>query len=115
MVNSKQKGARFERQLAGHIRDYGYKARRGQQYCGANGDADVVGLPGIHIEAKHCEKMKLYDWMAQAKSDANKNELPTVFHKKNNAEILVTMTFDDWMQIYREYEAGRQYERQKHG
>ena len=52
MVNSKQKGARFERQLAGHIRDYGYKARRGQQYCGANGDADVVGLPGIHIEAK---------------------------------------------------------------
>ena len=40
MVNSKQKGARFERQLAGHIRDYGYKARRGQQYCGANGDAD---------------------------------------------------------------------------
>ena len=75
MVNSKQKGARFERQ---------------------------------HIEAKHCEKMKLYDWMAQAKSDANKNELPAVFHKKNNAEILVTMTFDDWMQIYREYEAGRQ-------
>lgn len=52
--------------------------------------------------------MKLYDWMAQAKSDANKNELPAVFHKKNNAEILVTMTFDDWMQIYREYEAGRQ-------
>ena len=39
---------------------------------------------------------------------ANKNELPAVFHKKNNAEILVTMTFDDWMQIYREYEAGRQ-------
>ncbi len=108
MVNSKQKGARFERQLAGHIRDYGYKARRGQQYCGANGDADVVGLPGIHIEAKHCEKMKLYDWMAQAKSDASKNELPAVFHKKNNAEILVTMTFDNWMQIYREYEAGRQ-------
>ena len=65
-VNSKQKGARFERQLASRLREYGFKTRRGQQYCGANGDADVVGLPGIHIEAKHQERMQLYDWMAQA-------------------------------------------------
>lgn len=52
-LNSKAKGARFERLLASKLRDYGYDARRGQQYCGANGDADVIGLPGIHIEAKH--------------------------------------------------------------
>lgn len=52
-MNSKAKGARFERLLASKLRDYGYDARRGQQYCGANGDADVIGLPGIHIEAKH--------------------------------------------------------------
>lgn len=105
-VNARQKGARFERQLAGHLREYGYRTRRGQQYCGANGDADVVGLPGIHIEAKHQEKMHLYDWMEQAKRDSRQDELPAVFHKKNNADILVTMTLDDWMQIYREYEAG---------
>ena len=52
-MNSKAKGARFERLLASKLRDYGYDARRGQQYCGANGDADVIGLPGIHIEDKH--------------------------------------------------------------
>ena len=71
-VNSKQKGARFERQLAGHFLDYGYTdSRRTAQYCGNTGDAsDVVGLPGIHVEAKHQEKMKLYDWMAQAKRDS---------------------------------------------
>lgn len=46
-VNSKKKGARFERELAGIFRDYGYKeARRTAQYCGNTGDAsDVVGLP----------------------------------------------------------------------
>ena len=67
-INSKQKGARFERQLAGLFRDYGYTdSRRTAQYCGNTGDAsDVVGLPGIHIEAKHQEKMYLYDWMEQA-------------------------------------------------
>lgn len=113
-VNSKQKGARFERLLASRFRDYGYDARRTAQYCGNTGDAsDVVGLDGIHIEAKHQEKMSLYDWMAQAKRDAvasGKGNLPAVFHKKNNAEILVTMELDDWMQLYREWEAGHNFE-----
>lgn len=107
-INSKQKGNRFERELASRFREYGYDCRRGQQYCGANGDADVEGLPGIHVEAKHQEKMHLYDWMAQAIRDAKKKgKIPVVFHKKNYAEILVTMRFDDFMEIYREYEAGR--------
>lgn len=111
-VNSKQKGARFERQLASLFRQEGYEARRTAQYCGNTGDAsDVVGLPHIHIEAKHQETMRLYDWMAQAVHDAGKSrKLPTVFHKKNNAEILVTMRLEDWLKLYREYEAGVQEE-----
>lgn len=108
--NSKQKGARFERALASRFRDYGYDSRRTAQYCGNTGDAsDVVGLPGLHIEAKHQEQMRLYEWMAQARRDAEaggEGNLPAVFHKKNNADILVTMTFDDFMLIYREWEAG---------
>ena len=107
MTNSRQKGARFERTLAAALRDYGYECRRGQQYCGANGDADVIGLPGIHIEAKHQERMSLYDWMEQAKRDAKSGELPAVFHKKNNAEILVSMELSDWIKLYREWEAGQ--------
>lgn len=112
-VNSRAKGARFERLLASKLRDYGYNCRRGQQYCGANGDADVVGLPGVHIEAKACETMRLYEWMAQAKRDAAANggdKLPAVFHKKNNADILVTMTLDDWMKLYSEFAAGHSLE-----
>lgn len=107
-VNSKQKGARFERSLASKFREYGYEARRTAQYCGNTGDAsDVIGLPGIHIEAKHQEQMRLYEWISQAKRDAEgTGRLPVVFHKKNNAEILVTMTLEDWMNLYREWEAG---------
>ena len=110
-TNSKQKGARFERHLAGLFREYGYsEACRTAQYCGNTGDAsDVVGLPGLHIEAKHQETMRLYDWMDQAKRDAEaggEGNIPAVFHKKNNCEILVTMTFDGFMQLYKEFEAG---------
>ena len=109
-VNSKQKGARFERTLASKFREHGYDAKRTVQYCGNTGDAaDVTGLPGLHIEAKHQETMRLYDWMAQAKHDAKasgKEVLPAVFHKKNNSAILVTMELDDFMEIYKEWEAG---------
>ncbi len=107
-INSKNKGARFERKLSSIFRDYGYNARRTAQYCGNTGEAaDVIGLPGIHIEAKHQETMRLYEWIAQAKRDAaGSGKIPAVFHKKNNAEILVTMELENFMDIYREWEAG---------
>lgn len=107
-INSKAKGARFERTLASRFREYGYDCRRTAQYCGNTGEAaDVIGLPGIHVEAKHAEAMRLYEWMAQAKRDSSGTDrLPAVFHKKNNAEILVTMELDDWINLYREWEAG---------
>lgn len=106
-VNSKQKGARFERLLASRFREYGFDARRTAQYCGNTGDAaDVDGLPGVHVEAKHAEQMRLYEWIAQAKRDAEaggKGNLPAVFHKKNHAEILVTVEFDTFMRLYKEW------------
>lgn len=107
-INSKQKGARFERTLASKFKNYGYdQARRTAQYCGNTGDAsDVVGLPGIHVEAKHQEQLRIYDWVKQAERDSsNTDNLPAVFFKKNNHEILVCMTMANWMLLYREYEA----------
>ena len=90
-----------EREVARILNSYGYNCRRGQQYCGANGDADVVGLPGIHIEVKRREKLNLYDAMDQSKRDACKtNTLPAVFWRKNNCEWLITMPLKDWMELY---------------
>lgn len=106
-INSRNKGKRFERALAGMLRAQGYPCRRGQQYSGANGDADVVGLPGLHIEAKAVERLNLYDAMAQARRDARAGELPAVMHKRNHCAVLVTMQLDDWIQLYREWEAGQ--------
>ena len=45
--SQREKGKRGERELAGLLREYGYDCRRGQQYCGASGDADVVGRSGM--------------------------------------------------------------------
>lgn len=106
-INSREKGKRGENQLAKKLRDFGYDARRSQQYAGINGDADVVGLPYIHIECKRVERLNLYDAMAQSRADARQGELPTVMHRRDFSEWLVTMKLDDWMEIYREFELNK--------
>lgn len=103
-INSRSKGKKGELELAKKLRDYGYDCRRGQQYCGANGDADVIGLPGIHIECKRVERLDLYGAMAQAIADS-RCKMPVVMHRKNHCDWLVTMRLTDWVQIYREWEA----------
>lgn len=105
-VNSKQKGARYEREVALLLRKHGYEARRSVQYSGrVEESADVIGLPYMHIECKHYKNRAFdYEWLDQARRDA-KNTIPIVIHRTDNHRNLVTMDFDDWMQIYREYEA----------
>lgn len=99
-MNSREKGARGERELAGLLRDHGYDARRGQQYCGANGDADVLGLPGIHIECKRVEKLNVDAALAQARRDARSGEFPAVFHRKNGEKWKVTIELDVFLKLY---------------
>jgi Holliday junction resolvase len=101
-MNSRDKGCRGERELANKLKEYGFDTRRGQQFCGANGDADVVGLDGIHIEVKRTERLSLYDALAQAKSDAREGEMPIVVHRKNNCEWVVVQPLEDWIALYKE-------------
>lgn len=105
-MNSKQKGKRGELQLAKELRLLGYDARRGQQYCGANGDADVLGIPGIHIECKRTERLKLYDAYAQSVHDAKDGEVPVVMHRKNHCQWLVTLNLVDFIDMYKEWAEG---------
>lgn len=107
---SREKGKRGERELARALSDYGFDARRGQQYCGANGDADVVGLPGIHIECKRTERLSLYDALSQAKADAAPDEKPVVIHRKNNSEWVVVQPLEDWIDMYREWRLDMDFE-----
>nr|DAK91592.1 MAG TPA: HOLLIDAY JUNCTION RESOLVASE HOMOLOGOUS RECOMBINATION [Caudoviricetes sp.] len=106
-MNSRQKGAAGERELAKALRLHGFETRRGQQYCGSNGDADVVGLPGVHIECKRVERLNLEDAMAQSRADARPGEIPVVMHRKNNCKWLVTLSLDDFMTLYKETDYDR--------
>lgn len=100
-MNSRNKGAAGERELAGLLKKYGYDCRRGQQYCGANGDADVIGIPGLHIECKRVEKLNLDDALEQSTKDAKDGEMPVVIHRKNRKPWKVTLDLDNFMKLWK--------------
>lgn len=98
-INSRQKGAAGERELANILRRYGFECRRGQQYSGIGGE-DVVGLPGIHIEVKRVERLNLEMAMEQSIRDTG-DKIPIVAHRKNRKPWIVTMRLDDWLDFYK--------------
>ena len=84
-INSRAKGKKAEIELAHILRTQGHtEARRGQQYCGANGDADVIGVKGIHIEVKRQQTVRDEVWMKQAEADAKQGEIPVVIYRRNH-------------------------------
>ena len=103
-INSKQKGKVGELEFSNLCKEHGFKkVRRSQQYAGINNDADVVGLPGMHIEVKRVERLNISKAVKQAIRDKADDEIPIVAHRKNREDWLITMTADDWFKLYKKY------------
>lgn len=106
-MNSKQKGKRGELYVVRKFKEYGYECNRTAQFKGNTGRADdVEGIDYIHCEVKFVESLNLSKAMEQAVRDTAESKrfaFPTVFHKKNREDLLVTMRFGDWIKLYNEY------------
>lgn len=99
-INSKRKGSQGERAVAEILREHGYSdARRSQQYCGHNGDPDVVGLPNFHLEVKRVERLNLDAAFEQSVRDARDGEIPVVVHRRNRKPWMITMRFEDFLPL----------------
>ena len=57
----------------------------------------------MHVEVKRVEKLSIHKAVQQSQEDKRDEELGMVAHRKNNTEWLVTMTLDEWMEIYKRY------------
>jgi Holliday junction resolvase len=102
-INNRRKGKDGENELARKLREFGFDVHRSQQYCGKTGEAaDLVGLPGVHIECKRVEQLNIDKAMEQAINDAEmaeKKEMPAVFHRKNGKPWKVTILLPDFMKL----------------
>ena len=96
MINSRDKGARGEREWAATLQQLtGKPTRRGCQFAGGQDSPDVVGgIEGTHCEVKRVERLNIYDAMEQAIHDAGTNT-PYVAHRRDGKEWLITIRAAD--------------------
>ena len=113
-MNSKQKGNRFEREVAKLLNKwFGCDLHRTAQTEHYHQKADIQKKWGSkvtvaddwHFEAKHYKRISVYDWIEQAQRDCRQGKIPIVIAKANNKEPIVIMTANDW--------AGREQEIQE--
>lgn len=113
-INSKRKGKKGELYVVNRFKEEGYDCNRTAQFKGNTGRADdIEGIDYIHAEVKFVEKLNLMEAMNQAVRDSlasDRKAMPTVFHKKNYHELMVTMRFTDWIKLYNEYYSSRKLE-----
>jgi hypothetical protein len=77
------KGNRAEREVIDILRARGYAARRNFQ-SGGQGGGDILGGPeGYHLEVKHRETCKIWEWVAQAEAERSPTQTPLVIHRVN--------------------------------
>lgn len=116
-INSKRKGKKGELYVVNRFKEEGYDCNRTVQFKGNTGRADdIEGIDYIHAEVKFVEKLNLIEAMNQAVRDSlasDRKAMPTVFHKKNYHELMVTMRFTDWIKLYNEYYSSRKLEEKK--
>lgn len=105
---SARKGADGERELAAILRGHGYDIQRGGSL--SFGEVpDLSGLPGVHVECKRAETLRLSEWMEQARRDADRfGGLPAVFFRRSREPWAVVMQLPDWLELYRSYHAAEQ-------
>lgn len=99
--SSQKKGRAAELELSRILQGYGYNVEPGRAL--SYGEVpDLSGLPGVHIECKRAETLRLSEWMAQAVRDSEKfkDGMPVLFHRRNRQGWLCTMRLEDWMGLY---------------
>lgn len=109
-MNSRNKGKVGEREFASLLREYGFDARRGQQFSGGADSPDVVSdaLAWLHVEVKRVQNLNLTDACVQAEGDQAKlgsngrRKLAwVVAHRRNHAPWLITMRAETFFQFLR--------------
>lgn len=102
MVNSRRKGKVGELEFAKYLRDFGFAARRGQQFKGGGDSPDVVtDIENVHFEVKRVERGNLHDWLAQASEDAAEGEWPVVAHRRSRSEWIAVLPMNVLLKLLR--------------
>ena len=103
MTHSRNKGQRGETAVKDIYRDNGIPARR---VGNAGSLADVVGVPGVHVEVKMAGVIRILDWLKQAEAEAPEGIIPSVHFRQcsrsRSSGWYVAVPLDDFIGLVKE-------------
>lgn len=110
-MSQRAKGHRFERRVAADATEVmGQQVNRTIQFRGGQSDGSDVVVKPFAIECKHYKKLgglinRAYE---QAKRDAKEGYIPICICKGDRQEPLVTMGYDDFWKLIKEWRKGNE-------
>ena len=113
----KTKGDNYERELAAWLNENVYDGRTqcgraplsGGGFVGLSGGADLIGTPGLFVEAKRVEKLNFMEALRQAEGNIIKTHSPEaaiVINRRNRmttGESLILMRLDRFSEFYKSW------------
>ena len=110
-MNAKQKGNRFEREVAKQInKKFGTNVRRTPLSGGMNFKGDIICIDDNSIisefswECKNQEKLNIWKALEQSRNDAPQRTMPVLVFTKNHERDYVALEFEDFMNLLKELE-----------
>jgi Holliday junction resolvase len=106
MTNSRDKGARGERELVRILRAAGWpNATRNTdgRYQAGRGDIDN-GPANTHIECKRSERAAIWEWLAQAERDAGATRIPIVAFRRSRSAWYAVVPLDELLALIKHRE-----------
>jgi hypothetical protein len=97
---SRDKGARFEREVVGILHEHGWtKAARSSDGRKQGGRGDVINPPaGTHIECKFHERLNVPRAFDQAMADAG-DAIPILVHRPSRHRVMATLPLADLLPL----------------
>jgi hypothetical protein len=103
-VNSRRKGATFERWVVRRIREVmpGVDIKRGLQFRDG-AEAPDVDMPVFHVECKVGAQQSPRAALAQANRDAKPDKVPIAVVKDDRKEPFVILSFENFLKFIKEW------------
>jgi hypothetical protein len=96
----RSKGNRAVREVIDMLHRFGWKTARRNFQSGGQGGGDVIeGPANLHVEVKHRERCAIWDWIAQATTEARPTDTPAVFFRRNRSAWYVAVPAEDYLEL----------------
>jgi hypothetical protein len=91
---SREKGGRGELEVAAAFRLAGFDCDRSPNSGGLRLKGDLYGDIPVHLEVKRAERLKIPEWLAQAREDAPAGVTPVVAFRRNREPWYAVLPLD---------------------